>query len=145
MSHMTLAGFPYIVDVPTFGHTTDRTLAGFPYAVDTPPSNPCSGRRSLRKLLRISVPKPTVTELLHKKTATLAQPPIPSPVAAVLLREYDSRDFSGSVAQLTGWLNARWAKTGYKVSIEEVSRVLSMNGRAFAAKEGECWDETFLR
>ncbi|KAK0644982.1 putative amidase [Lasiodiplodia hormozganensis] len=66
-----------------------------------------------------SVPFPKPDELL----------PPDGPVIKVILKEWDTRDFRQSSDALTSWLNARWRKSGYSLSMETVYEILKTNGR----------------
>ena len=64
--------------------------------------------------------------------ASIAHQPLPSPVAKVLLKCWDTYNFDNSSDALTDWINARWEKTGYQVSKETVCFTLRMNGHTGA-------------
>ncbi|KAH7061087.1 amidase signature domain-containing protein [Macrophomina phaseolina] len=66
-----------------------------------------------------SVPFPKPEEML----------PPDGPVIKVILKEWDTRDFRQSSDALTNWLNARWRKSGYSLSMETVYEILKTNGR----------------
>ncbi|EOD50262.1 putative amidase family protein [Neofusicoccum parvum UCRNP2] len=55
--------------------------------------------------------------------------PPDGPVIRVILKEWDTRDFRQSSDALTNWLNARWRKSGYSLSMETVYEILKTNGR----------------
>ncbi|KAF2085233.1 hypothetical protein K490DRAFT_58846 [Saccharata proteae CBS 121410] len=52
------------------------------------------------------------------------------PIIKVILREWDRRDFRESSDALANWLNARWRKSGYSLSLDTVYAVLRSNGRS---------------
>lgn len=54
---------------------------------------------------------------------------LPSPVMNVVLDCWDRYDWRNSSDALTDWINARWAKTGYKTSKEVVCFALRIYGR----------------
>lgn len=86
-------------------------------------------------------PKPLYTPSL---TSTANQP-LPSPMVKVLLDSYDSHDFNQSSDALTGWLNARWKKSGYQVSNETVCFTLRANGRDAKIGKGDERGGAFVR
>lgn len=52
-----------------------------------------------------------------------------APIIRVILKEWDTRDFGQSSDALAAWLNARWRKSGYRVSEEVVWGILQASGR----------------
>lgn len=68
-----------------------------------------------------------------------------APIIAVILKEYDERDFGQSSDALADWLNRRWRKSGYKIDAEVVHQVLLCNRRQAFAQLGDAKDGAFLR
>jgi len=62
-----------------------------------------------------------------------------------VLQSYDNRDWGGSSDALTDWLNARWAKSGYKVSKETVYFTLKLHGRDAKMGLGDHLKGAFVR
>ncbi|KAL0263120.1 hypothetical protein SLS55_002096 [Diplodia seriata] len=85
----------------------------------SPSSSPPSSSSRPVPLPLDSVPFPKPDELL----------PPDGPVIKVILKEWDTRDFRQSSDALTGWLNARWRKSGYSLGMETVYEILKANGR----------------
>ncbi|QIW97735.1 hypothetical protein AMS68_003253 [Peltaster fructicola] len=54
---------------------------------------------------------------------------IPLPVVEVILGSWDRYDWQRSSDAITAWFNARWAKTGYRVSNEVMCFTLRLHGR----------------
>lgn len=68
---------------------------------------------------------------LYTGPSALSTPhaPLPSPIKTVLFDAWDTQNFGRSADALTDWINARWAKSGYKVSRETVCFTLRASGR----------------
>ncbi|KAH7062438.1 hypothetical protein B0J12DRAFT_735983 [Macrophomina phaseolina] len=62
-------------------------------------------------------------------------------VTAIILKEFDQRDFGGSSSALAEWLNKRWRKTGYQIDADVVHQVLIFNGREASADMGDMMDD----
>lgn len=72
--------------------------------------------------------------------------PLPDqPIVQLILHEWDTRRFSCSADVLAQWLNARWRKSGYKLSAETVCEVLRSNGRIAFRGLGDTSEGTFSR
>jgi amidase len=73
-----------------------------------------------------AIPLPLSSVTLHEPNPE----PLPDqPIIDLILHEWDTRRFSCSADALADWLNARWMKSGYKLSAETVCDVLRNNGR----------------
>ncbi|KAF2834385.1 amidase signature enzyme [Patellaria atrata CBS 101060] len=72
-------------------------------------------------------PKPST----HFRSPNRRSPPLlpDAPIVNLILREWDSREWSLSSDALTEWLNARWRKSGYSVSQETVYQLLKRHDR----------------
>lgn len=85
----------------------------------------------------------------HTLTSSPANPapfsPLPSPVAKVVLHAFDTYDFAHSASALADWLNARWAKSGYRVSAEVVCFTLRAAGRDGRLGVADAGDGAFMR
>ncbi|GME26106.1 putative amidase family protein [Neofusicoccum parvum] len=68
-----------------------------------------------------------------------------APIIAVILKEYDERDFDISSDALAEWLNKRWRKSGYQIDAEVVHQVLLCNGRQALAAQGDSKEGVFSR
>ncbi|TKA77613.1 hypothetical protein B0A55_03134 [Friedmanniomyces simplex] len=90
---------------------------------------------SRRPHLRPTPPPQIYTSSLSPSSRPHA--PLPSPLVRVLLASYDARDWHHSADALADWLNARWRKTGFRVSRETVCFTLRINGRG-AVRGGGC-------
>ncbi|KAH9825370.1 amidase signature enzyme [Teratosphaeria destructans] len=73
--------------------------------------------------------------------------PLPSPMVRVVLSSYDSyaSSWNGSSDALTDWLNARWEKTGFRVSREVVCFTLRTHGRRAEMGMGDLWGGVMWR
>lgn len=71
--------------------------------------------------------------------------PLPLDVAGLVLQEWDSHEWHCSSDALADWLNARWAKTGYRVSKETVCFTLRMAGRNAQMGLGDAQKGRFYR
>ncbi|KAF2429940.1 hypothetical protein EJ08DRAFT_697964 [Tothia fuscella] len=104
---------------------------------------PCFTSKPNPTPLTISSPIPLT---LPTSTSTLPSQPFPdAPIQALILSEYDSRDFGKSSDALADWLNARWKKTGYEVSREVVYCFLRIHGREVYEGRGDHLDGRFQR
>lgn len=68
-----------------------------------------------------------------------------APIIAIILKEFDERDFGESSDALADWLNNRWRKSGYQIDAETVHQVLLCNGRLALANQGDARDGAFSR
>ncbi|KAJ9645296.1 hypothetical protein H2199_003302 [Coniosporium tulheliwenetii] len=84
-----------------------------------------------------------------KPTPPLNVPPSPlfpdSSVTAVILKEFDARDFGDSADELAFWLNARWKKSGYSIDGDTVLQLLRSRGRDPCRGRVERLQGRFLR
>ncbi|OJD36083.1 amidase family protein [Diplodia corticola] len=75
--------------------------------------------------------RPTPLPLSSVRPYPPTDEPLPpdAPIVAVILKEWDARDFRRSSDALAAWLNARWRKSGYSLGAETVYEILKTNGR----------------
>ncbi|KAK3070164.1 hypothetical protein LTR53_010927, partial [Teratosphaeriaceae sp. CCFEE 6253] len=100
----------------------------------------------LTKLLNFRTPKPnTPAPVYTPSAASLGHTALPSPLVRVVLQSFDAQAWDGSSDALTDWLNARWAKTGFKVSKETICFTLRANGRNAAMRVGDAMEGKFCR
>ncbi|TKA36368.1 hypothetical protein B0A54_12382 [Friedmanniomyces endolithicus] len=78
-----------------------------------------------RPITRTATSAPSCTPSL----SSLPHAPLSDAVVDILLSSYDAHDWHESADALTDWLNARWRKTGFRVSRETVCYTLRANGR----------------
>ena len=74
-------------------------------------------------------PTPAATPTYNPSPSSLPHAPLDPALVTVLLYSYDAHDWDQSADALTEWLNARWRKTGFRVSRETVCFTLRANGR----------------
>ncbi|KAK3116565.1 hypothetical protein LTR53_002933 [Teratosphaeriaceae sp. CCFEE 6253] len=95
----------------------------------------------LSKLLSHHSPKPNIPPPVYTPSAvSLVHTALPSPLVRVVLESFDAQAWDGSSDALTDWLNARWAKTGFKVSKETICFTLRANGRNAAMGVGDAME-----
>ncbi len=68
-----------------------------------------------------------------------------APIIALILTEYDNRDWNYSADALADWLNARWKKTGYSLSRQTIYEILKANGRVAFLGLGDDQEGKFAR
>ncbi len=81
----------------------------------------------LRLLTHLAPASPSAVSSSEEPRAPYS--PLPSPIARIVVESFDAHDWEHSSDALTDWLNARWAKSGYRVSKEVVCFTLRLTGR----------------
>ncbi|KAK3069894.1 hypothetical protein LTS18_000201, partial [Coniosporium uncinatum] len=70
---------------------------------------------------------------VHHNTSTTTRPAPDAPVIAIILSEWDTREWGHSSDTLADWLNARWKKSRYSLTNAQVHEILIRNGRTAIA------------